>query len=228
MINFFYYYYYCSFCKHCVQWELVYFGELIPPFENEVEFLPFWLFNFWRFFSFPSWLESILWWEEEPQELSFGLVLLGVGFQLSVLTAVHTRRLLLGQAASCKVHRDPFPTRGRAGTLPFLLVLKALDRTLTPQACQPQPQVGWRGHLVKDFPQNQRDTSQHIGGGRSLLEAPASVWRALPDLFGAGLPEAMPYWFCTNRVHLWVSCLPGAHFFLFSPSEQTGLKSSTH
>jgi len=26
--------------------------------------------------------------------------------------------------------------------------------------------------------------------------------RVLPDLFGADLPKAMPYWFCTNRVHL--------------------------
>lgn len=26
--------------------------------------------------------------------------------------------------------------------------------------------------------------------------------RVLPDLFGADLPKVMPYWFCTNRVHL--------------------------
>lgn len=25
--------------------------------------------------------------------------------------------------------------------------------------------------------------------------------QALPDLFGADLPKAMPYWFCTNHVH---------------------------
>lgn len=48
--------------------------------------------------------------------------------------------------------------------------------------------------------------------------------RASPDPFGADLPKAMPYWFCTNRVHPRVLCLPGV-VFLFSPSEQTGLKS---
>lgn len=190
------------------------------PFENEVEFLPFWLFNFWRFFSLPSWLESILWWEEEPQELSFGLVLLSIGFQLSVLTAVHTRRLLLGPAASCKVHRDPSPTCGRAGTLPFLLVLKALDRTSTPQACQPQPQVGWWGHLMKDFPQNQRDTSQHVGGrpppsGSSGLRLTSLAWplRCWPSRSDALLVLYQPCSF--------MSVVPasGPFFFFYFPHQ---------
>lgn len=71
---------------------------------------------------------------------------------------------------------------------------------------QPQPQPGWGGHLVKHlhFPQNQRDAIQH-GGAAAPFQKP-QPWplsgRALPDLFGADLPKAMPYWFCTNRVHL--------------------------
>lgn len=140
-----------------------------------------------------------------------------------------------GRRRPVKWTRTPTSACGRAATLPFLLVLKALDCTLTPQACQPQPQVGWWGHLAKDlhFPQNQHDTTQQMGGSHSLQEPqlrPPSR-KALPDLFGADLPKAMPYWFCTNRVHLWVSCLPGVRFgfFFFPPFRANrAKKSSTH
>lgn len=51
--------------------------------------------------------------------------------------------------------------------------------------------------------------------------------RVLPDLFGADLPKAMPYWFCTNRVHLQVLCLPGVHFVVFPIRANRAKKSST-
>lgn len=151
------------------------------PFENEVEFLPFWLFDFEDFSSCPLGQNQSF--GESKNRRSWVLVWSCPVLVFSCPSSpFYTLASCWGGAGSVQ-YNGPGPppppaARGWAGTLPCLLVLKALDRTLTPQACRPQPQVGWWGHLTKDlhFPQNQQ-----VGGSHSLPEAqaPASVQTSL-------------------------------------------------
>lgn len=136
-----------------------------------------------------------------------GLVLLSLGFQPS--TRPH-----VGHSVGFA-----FPSRPPGRT--------ALVST-APQVCQPLTSgevvsSPWRNPALSS-----ETTIDHRDATPQGIPAPASIPMGLAALFGADLPKAMPYWFCTNRVHGCVSCLPGVrHFlsFLFFPSEQTGLNS---
>lgn len=84
----------------------------------------------------------------------------------------------------------------------------------------------WGGEVASQkpctFPQTQRDPRPEAAQpGSSTLApsapAPTSVQsrRALPDVFGADLPKAMPYWFCTNHVHLRECCCACVGFLVW-------------
>lgn len=100
-----------------------------------------------------------------------------------------------GVAVPLTVDQDPVLSAWVSGTLPFLLVLEAAGHTSTPPACQPRPQVGCEvtSQNTCTFPRTNVTSHKSTGGGScSLPEALASSGRALPDLFGADLPKAMP------------------------------------
>lgn len=110
-----------------------------------------------------------------------------------------------GVAASGKVGQGPdLSTRG-SRDLAFPSCPKASERTSTPPACQPQPQVGGEVASRKTctfLRTNAMQLDKGVAAAASQKPQPRPLSRrALPDLFGADLPKAMPYWFCTNRVH---------------------------
>ena len=196
--------------------------------------LPFWLLILKVFFfplSSPSWSESILWWTWEPQELAFGLVLLSFGFQLSIFTVLHTRRLLLGLRSLRPWRWGQHPTLSAwvSGPLPCLLVPEATGRMSTPPACQPPASgPGWEvtSQNTCTFPSTNGTSHKSTGAGgrRPLPEAAASGDESCLTSSVLTFPKRCLTGFVFTVIIVECCACLGS-VFLFSTSEQTGLTS---
>ena len=86
-----------------------------------------------------------------------------------------------GAAASSTVDRDPVLDLWVSRDLALPSRPQGFGMHFNTPACQPQPQVGWGGHLAKDlhFSLNQHDATQPGGGGCTHPEALASIQASL-------------------------------------------------
>lgn len=127
------------------------------------------------------------------------------------------RRALLGPGVGVSFLGGPGPHHPRAGEPgPCLFFLSSRLQNAHRHLRRASPNLRWgaevTSHKTCTFLRTNM-TQLHKGPAAAPFQKPRPPSRrVLPDLFGADLPKAMPYWFCTNRVHLRVLCLPGVHY----------------
>lgn len=193
-----------SLCKHCVQGESVCFGEQMTLLRMR------WSFSLsdsliLKMFPLPRWVRVSPSVEARTAGVEFRF-----GPAESRFPVVHPHRPThlppaAGAAASREVDQDPCPQHvGEPGSCLSFSSSRLWNARRHPKRASPNLRWGREVTSRKTctfLRTNAMQPNKGVAAASSQGPRPPSR-RALPDPFGADLPKAMPYWFCTNRVHV--------------------------